>query len=135
MIGFIWHCLLFICLLSAGTTVAQTADETFRAVEQSIAKSDAQGLGQLLADQVEITIDKTEQEYPKAQAAIVLRDFFMNYPCRSFRILHKGNSADTHYAVGEYIVSRGNINKFDTNIFIKKRGNKFVIEQIRFEKE
>ncbi|MCS6903838.1 MAG: DUF4783 domain-containing protein [Bacteroidia bacterium] len=115
------------------TVKAQTtADDFFHAVEQAISKADAQALSNLFNTQVDISIGNKDTPYTRSQALYVVREFFMNYPVRSFAIRHKGSTGTTLYAIGEYYSSRG---KFDTNIFIKKVGNTFVIEQLRFEQD
>lgn len=109
-----------------------TLQGTITAIEQSIGKSDAQGLSKYFDTYVEVTINDVETTYPKTQAAFVLKEFFMNNKLQSFHILHQGSSANTYYAVGEYNSSQG---KFDANLFLKKIGGAYFIEQIRFEKE
>lgn len=109
---------------------AQSSDELLARVSQHINRADAQGLSVYFHSNVDITIADKEQNYPKNQAIFVLREFFMNYPIRSFSILHKGNSGDVYYAIGEYLSTRG---KFDANIFLKKSGSGYLIERISFE--
>jgi hypothetical protein len=110
----------------------QQADEIFARIERAIVSGDAATLSSFFGSQVEVTIKDREDIYSKDQATFVVREFFQNYPVRSFKILHKGSSSNTYYAVGEYYSTRG---KFDTNVFIKRSGNTYVIEQIRFELE
>ena len=113
------------------TAAAQTLEATLTEVERAIAAGDAQALAKYFNADVEINIEDKEQVYNRTQAAYVTREFFMKYPVKTFRILHKGSSGDHFYAVGEYFSQRG---KFDTNIFIKKSANGFVIETLRFDK-
>ncbi|MBX3102601.1 MAG: DUF4783 domain-containing protein [Bacteroidetes bacterium] len=121
-------------LLAGGNAPAQAqqADEVFARIERAILAGDAGTLASFFGSQVEVTITDREDIYSKDQATFVVKEFFQNYPVRSFKILHKGSSSNTYYAVGEYYSTRG---KFDTNVFIKRSGNTYVIEQIRFELE
>jgi hypothetical protein len=119
-------------LLLAAQASCQNADDFFNTIEQAINRSDAQALSNFFNSQVDITIGDKDVPYTRSQALYVVREFFMNYPVRNFAIRHKGNSGTTLYAIGEYYSSRG---KFDTNIFIKKVGNTYVIEQLRFEQD
>lgn len=109
-----------------------TLEGTITGIEQHIGRSDAQGLSKYFDSYVEVTINDAEKTYPKTQAAFVIKEFFMNNKLQSFHILHRGSSANTYYAVGEYNSSQG---KYDANLFFKKVGSAFYIEQIRFEKE
>lgn len=110
---------------------AQTADGTLKQVETAIRAGDAEALAAHFHTTVEVTIGENDNVYQAAQAKFVLKDFFQKHSPRSFSILHKGNTADTYYAVGAYVSSSGT--NYDTNIFLKKVGARYVIEQIRFE--
>ena len=125
------HFILLLFFLT-GTMFAQTRDELFVKIESAIKNGDAIALSEMFDRTVEITIAETDKEYAKNQAMYVVKEFFVNYPIRSFNIVHKGNSGDTYYAVGLYISTKGN---FDTNIFIKKFGDQFLIDRIRFDKD
>lgn len=105
-------------------------DEVFQQIEIAIKKGDATALSGYFNSMLDLTIVDKEQTYSSSHAMYVVKEFFMNYPVRSFSILHKGNSGDNVYAVGSYISTKG---AFDTNIFIKKYGNAYKINQLRFE--
>jgi|YNPMSStandDraft_2_1061718.scaffolds.fasta_scaffold01163_6 hypothetical protein len=107
-----------------------SADEVFQQIESAIKKGDAAALSTHFNSMLDLTILDKEQTYSSSHAMYVMKEFFMNYPVRSFSILHKGNSGDNVYAVGSYISTKG---VFDTNIFIKKYGNTYKINQLRFE--
>jgi hypothetical protein len=119
---------LFLCKIQL---LAQNQpDEIFQQIESAIKKGDATALSSFFNSMLDLaTLDK-EQTYSSSHATFVMKEFFMNYPVRSFSILHKGNSGDNIYAVGSYISTKGT---FDTNIFIKKYGNTYKINQLRFE--
>lgn len=117
--------------MAAQPASAQSADEVLNAAEASIRKADAGSLSAHLNATVEVTIGEKDEVYSANQAKFVLEEFFMKNPVRSFTLMHRGSSGDTYYAVGSYVNSSGV--SFDTNIFLKKVGNRFVIEQIRFE--
>lgn len=122
--------LLGCCLMAM--TVAQSLQQTLTGIEQSISRADAQALSKYFNEYVEVTINEKEETYPKAQAIFILKEFFSSNKIQSFHILHQGSSNQNFYAIGEYKTSQG---KYDANIFIKKIGTNFLVEQIRFEKE
>lgn len=123
--------LLFVLLTFCSTLRAQNStDEVFHQIELAIKKGDATALSSYFNSMLDLTIIDKEQTYSSSHAMYVVKEFFMNYPVRSFSILHKGNSGDNVYAVGSYISTKG---AFDTNIFIKKYGNAYKINQLRFE--
>jgi len=101
-------------------------------VVNAIRQADASALSGHFHRKLEVSLPpNAEGEYSKDQATFVFKEFFMNHPVSSFSILHRGHSNDTHYAVGQYTSAKG---RFDVNIFIKKRGESFIVEEIRFEK-
>lgn len=110
---------------------AQTADATIDKLAQAIQSSDASAIQELLSEKVEITMPpSTDGEYSRNQALFIVREFFMNYPAQSFSILHRGNNAGTHYAMGKYTSQRA---QFDVNLFLRKYGNGYQVYQIRFD--
>jgi Domain of unknown function (DUF4783) len=117
--------------IAAQTASAQTADEVLNAVEASIRKGDAGALSAHLHTTVEVTIGDKDEVYSANQAKFVIEEFFMKNPVRSFTLMHRGSSGDTYYAVGAYVNGSGV--SYDTNIFLKKVGSRYVVEQIRFE--
>ncbi len=123
--------LIFLLCTFCNTLQAQNQpDEVFQQIEVAIKKGDANSLSNHFNSMLDLTIIDKEQTYSSSHAMYVVKEFFMNYPVRSFSILHKGNSGDNIYAVGSYISTKG---AFDTNIFIKKYGNNYKINQLRFE--
>lgn len=127
--------LLFTCLILIipnTRLTAQSSDQVFAAIEEAIQKGDAQALSKHFHTHVDITIGDKDVPYTSSQAFYVVREFFMNYHVRSFRIVHKGSSGNTFYAIGDYYSTRG---KFDANIFLKKVNNTYKIEQLRFEQD
>lgn len=128
--------LLILMIVSIGWFIPahaqQTTDLTFKKIEAAIKTNDFKTLATFFNTNVEIIIGEKEDTYAKLQAQFVIEEFFISYPQRSFSILHKGSTAGNFYAVGSYISTRGT---FDTNIFIKKYGENFLIDQIRFEKD
>lgn len=113
-----------------GRVKAQSPDAVFAEIETAIKKGDSQMLANYFNNILEINLIDKEQTYSQNQAMFVMKEFFMNYPVKSFSILHKGQSGENIYAVGSYISVKG---AFDTNIFIKKYNGNFKINQLRFE--
>lgn len=80
---------------------------------------------------VSITLYSNENSYSKAQAQMVLKDFFAKNPPVSFEIIHKGSSGEgSQYGIGTLVTKTGT---FRTYIYIKKRGSTYFIQEIRFE--
>ncbi len=123
---------LLLMLAATANGQAQTSDAVFAAIEASIKKTDIASLAQHFHTTVEVTIGDNDQDYARKQAQYVVKEFFTNYPVRTFTMMHKGNSGENFYAVGTYVSNRGT---FDTNILVRKTGTSYRIHQIRFEKQ
>lgn len=127
--------LLFVLLGSfaaAGSVRAQNAEAVLSDCVSAIQKGNPDAMFEHFAQSVSVTLPpNTEDNYARNQALFVLKDFFAAYPVQSFSILHKGSSGAKYYAIGRFVSPKGT---FDANIFLKKSGNSYVLDEIRFEK-
>lgn len=125
--------LLMIFTGFAFTSYAQgEADAVFNKVASGIQAKDASAIAAHFHSNVEVTTPDADAVYGANQAQFVIKDFFAKNPGTGFKVEHKGSSGSTFYATGSYKTAAGN---FDTNIFVKNIGGKYVITQIRFEAE
>ncbi len=83
-----------------------------------------------LDDNVELTVPDKSDSYSKAQAQLIIKDFFSNNAVKGFDLKHKGDSKDGHYAIGTLQTNSGN---FRTNVFTKMKNGREVIREIRFQ--
>lgn len=79
---------------------------------------------------VEITMPDKSNSYSKSQAEIIMKDFFNNYKVKSFDVLHKGDNGNSNYCIGNLLTKDG---KFRTTLFVKQRGDKQYLQEIRIE--
>ncbi len=122
--------LLFIglMLLSSGLL-----GNSLDAISLAIQTGNAKEVAKYFDNTVSITIYNGENSYSKAQAEMVLKDFFSKNPPVSFNIIHKGNSTEgSQYGIGTLITKSGT---FRTYVYIKKKGTTYFIQEIRFENE
>ena len=125
------YLLIVLFLLGMGTgTKAQSPDAVFDQIAAAVSKGDAAALSAHFNATVEVTLPGADQSYSAQQATFVLKDFFAKNGVKSFKVVHKGSSGATWYATGMYTASTG---VFDTNVFVKKIGDKYLITQLRFE--
>jgi hypothetical protein len=81
---------------------------------------------------VGLEISKTEETYSKAQAELILKDFFSKNPVKSFSVLHKGSSREgTLFAVGTFVSS--NRKSFRTSFTLKLSDGKYLLQELHFE--
>ena len=79
---------------------------------------------------IEITMPDKSNSYSKSQAELVLKDFFTNNPVQRFEVIHKGQNAGSEYCIGTLVTKGGS---FRTTIFMKQKGDKQLLQEIRFE--
>lgn len=82
---------------------------------------------------VELTVLEEEDVYSKAQAEVILRNFFKGHTPKEFSILHQGASKeDSKYVIGNLVTSTGNYRCY---FLLKNQAGKFIIQQLRIEPE
>lgn len=82
-------------------------------------------------DTIELTLPDKSDNFSKAQAQVIVKDFFSNSGVRGFEVKHKGDSpGGGHFCIGTLQTSAGN---FRTNVFMKIKSGKEVVKEIRFQ--
>jgi hypothetical protein len=79
---------------------------------------------------VEITLPQKSSTYSRSQAEIILRDFFTTNNIRSFNVIHKGENAGSQYCIGTLIARSA---QYRTTVFMKQKGDRQTLQEIRFE--
>lgn len=79
---------------------------------------------------VEVTLPAKSNSYSRSQADLVLRDFFTNNSVKGFNVIHKGENAGSQYCIGTLLTKS---NAFRTTIFMKQKGEKQILQEIRIE--
>ncbi len=101
-------------------------------VVTAIKSGDANQLSQYFDNMVEITLHEKSNSYSRSQAEVVLKDFFNSFGVKSFSIVHKGSNSGSEFCIGNLQTRNGD---FRTTIFMKTRGEKQVLQEIRFEEK
>ena len=122
---------LFLSLVAAigmlsFTTQGTNLDEVIGALKDGKASD----LGKYMDDNVEISLPDKSNNYSKAQAVLVLKDFFDNNEVKSFEVKHKGDQNGGQYCVGTLQTKSGN---YRTTVFMKTKTGKDYIKAIRFQ--
>lgn len=101
-------------------------------ISNSIRNGNANQLSTFFGNSIDLTILDKENIYSKAQAELILKDFFSKNPPKSFNILHKGSSPEgTHYVIGHLIAVSGKI--FRTSYHFKINDGKTILLELRLE--
>ncbi|HMR90879.1 MAG TPA: DUF4783 domain-containing protein [Chitinophagaceae bacterium] len=89
-------------------------------------------LSKYFDDNVEISLPGKSDSYSKAQAQVILRDFFGNNAVQGFELKHKGDApgGGGQFCVGTLKTKSGN---YRAHVFMKPKSNKEVVEKIRLQ--
>jgi hypothetical protein len=120
---------LSVCLtvaLMSFTAQTTNLDEVIGALKDGKANE----LGKYLDDNIELTLPDKSNNYSKAQAVLVLKDFFDNNEVKTFEVKHKGDQNGGQYCVGTLQTKSGN---YRTTVFMKLKDNKDYVKAIRFQ--
>jgi hypothetical protein len=115
-----------VLLLSAFTTQTAGIDGVIGAIRSG----NAAELSKYFDESVELTLPDKSDSYSKAQAQVIVKDFFGNNGVKGFDLKHKGDSPGGHFCIGTLQTNTGS---FRTNVFMKTKGDREVVKEIRFQ--
>lgn len=88
-------------------------------------------LSRYLDSRVDISLPDRSDTYSKIQAEIIIRDFFFTNGVQNFTIKHKGNNGGgSEFCVGVLQTRNGD---YRTTLFVKQKGDKQLLQEIRFQ--
>jgi Domain of unknown function (DUF4783) len=120
--------------LLLGFTLLLSSFEKQKGIDEVINALRSGSSSQLSAyfdDNVELTLPDKSDSYSKAQAQLIVKDFFGNNGVKGFDLKHKGDApSGGHFCIGTLQTNAGN---FRTNVFMKIRNGKEVVKEIRFQ--
>ncbi len=101
-------------------------------VASAVKTGNASNVSKFFSANIDLKILNKEDVYSKAQAELILKDFFAKNPVKSFAVIHKGTSKNgDQFAIGTYETTAGK--KFRSYFLFKKEGAGLTIQQLRFE--
>ena len=115
-----------VVLLTSFTVQNSNIDEVIGALRSG----NSSELSKYFDDNVELTLPDKSDNYSKAQAQLIVKDFFNNNGIKGFDLKHKGDSPGGHFCIGTLQTNTGN---FRTNVFMKAKNGKEVVKEIRFQ--
>ncbi|MEO7308114.1 MAG: DUF4783 domain-containing protein [Ferruginibacter sp.] len=121
----------FFTLLTIGAILSSFV--VFSSIDEVIAAMKAGNsadIARFFDNTVEINIPDKTNNYSKSQAELVLKDFFSSNSVKSFDVIHKGENSGSQYCIGTLVTTNGS---YRTTIFMKKKGDKQVLQEITFE--
>lgn len=125
--GSIKYFFTIVCLAFVTFSFAQGIDE----IGEAIGSGSVNTISKHLDNAVSLTISGSQSTYSKAQAEMILRDFFTKNSPKSFSVNHSGTNSNTKYIIGTLTTTNGN---YRTYYAVKQSNGTYLIQEIRFEK-
>jgi hypothetical protein len=99
-------------------------------VISALKSGNAAELSKFVDDNVEITLPDKSDNYSRAQASMILQDFFAINGVRNFEVKHKGDNGGNQFCIGTLQTKAGN---YRTTVFMKSKGGRQVVKEIKFQ--
>ena len=114
-------------------TMLTAQEPSLEKVTLAIKTGNSAALAKHFDSKIEITIMNKEQVYSKAQAEMVVKNFFAKNAPQSFKIIHKGSSeAGSKYGIGTLVTRSGSYRVY---LYVKQKDGGFKLQQLRFEND
>ena len=109
-------------------------DSNLSGITQAIGNGNTEALSQYFDQSVEIAVLDDEDVYSKDQAVEIVKTFFASNQPKSFVKAHEGTSRgnDSQYCIGNLETST---QTFRVYIYMKVTGSKYLVQELRFDKE
>lgn len=104
---------------------------TFVPVINALKSGNAKEVAKYFDSTVEITLPEKSNSYSKSQAQLVLKEFFKSINVKGFEVIHQSENAGSQYCIGNLKTDMG---PYRTTIYMKQKGEKQLIQELRFEK-
>jgi len=119
--------LLSLMMILSGFSQTSTIDGAINALQSGSAAD----LSKFFDNNVELTLPEKSDSYSKAQAQIILRDFFANNGVKGFEVKHKSDTDQRGaYFIGNLLSKSG---KYRTTVYMRMKGDKQVVKELRFQ--
>lgn len=98
----------------------------------SLKSGNSRSLSEYFNQNVELVVPESDNVYSKAQAQLIVSDFFSSHPPQSFSVIHQGGKEEAQYVIGNLGTQKGT---FRVYFLLKKSDGKNYIHQLRIEKQ
>jgi hypothetical protein len=123
--------IIFTVSLSYAIILDITPDDINTDIANAIKAGDAAKLATYFNSTIDLTVPDNDGTFSKAQAELIVKDFFSKNPPKSFVVNHSGSSNDgSLFSVGTYISGS---KSYRTYFLVKKTTATFSIQQLQFE--
>lgn len=123
--------LLFILLL---TPIIAIINPNLSVISHALSNGDVEKLSEYFDDNVEIVVLENEDIYNKIEAKKIIQAFFEKNKPKSFSQVHQGTSKSkgSKYCIGNLVAGGSSYRVY---LYLKTQGNKYLIQELRIDKE
>ncbi|PKQ61461.1 hypothetical protein BZG02_15825 [Labilibaculum filiforme] len=111
--------------------MSQNQDDLPRELISAFKQGNSISLSNYFGERIQLTIQDKEAIYSKSQAKQIMAKFFKEFPPTGFTKKHVGGKPEARYVIGSLSTSQGD---FRVNFLLKNDTGKFVVHQLRIEK-
>ena len=122
------YTLLFSFLLVLGSAFKPISG--LEDVINALRSGNATEVGKYVDENVELSLPDKSDNYSKAQAIMILRDFFANNAVTSFETKHTGDNNGNQFCIGTLHTKSGD---YRTTVFMKTRNGRQSVKEIKFQ--
>lgn len=120
--------ILATALLFSVSVLAQSVEES---IASAVRVGNHKELARHFDTKVDMAVLNKENSYSKAQAELIIKDFFEKNRVSGYQVIHRGKSRDgAQYVIGSLTTATGT---YRTYVLTKGDGDKARIQQLRFE--
>ena len=125
---------LFRILLLFIAVHCTAAVDLYDELADAIRTGDANKIASYFDAKVDLALSSQEDVYSKAQAELLIKDFFSKNPAKTFTLVHKGSSKEgSLFAVGTLTCTNGKV--FRVSFVLKSVQGKSSVQELRFENQ
>jgi len=122
---------LSVLIFTSSTIVANEPPGIVEDVTSAIKAGNSKDLAKYFGPTLEIILPGSDGTFSKAQAEMIMKDFFAKSATVSFVVNQKGNSAGgAQFIIGTY---KNKSEKLNVYILLKPVSNQLMIQQMHFE--
>ncbi len=118
-------CVALLFLVSAFKPISGIDD-----VINALRAGNANEVAKYIDENVELSLPDKSDSYSKAQAIMILKDFFSNNAVIGFDAKHKGDNSGNQFCIGTLRTKSGD---YRTTVFMKTKNGKQSVKEIRFQ--
>ena len=122
------------CLFAVFSAYAQNSRIPLEEMVTAIKENNAQNMEKYMESFVTVSINNVQSIYSHNQAQVVLHDFFEKNDAKSMLLMDSGEpSSSSSFVIGTYNTPEGS--KYTVYVLMKLKGSKYMLQEIRVNKE